>query len=326
MAAGLGTRLRPFTDLAPKPLLPVMGVPMAQYGIDAMVSAGVSELVANIHHLPDIAARGLGGLDLQGARLGISDERELLLGSAGGLRKALGLLGDREPFFLVNGDVLCDVDLRKLAARHLALRRQWGVTLTLALFPRGPAGARYREIGIDPLTGMVRQLGNLEEGRPFFVGVAVIEPEALAHLPEGRPLEFVPEILAPAIASGRAGAYMTEGRWHDIGSSALWLGTHLSLLDAMETGAVSPVWRKRIEKASRRSGDRAWVSRGAKGAPTALFGPAYLGDAPTRARQEDAHWPRGLGPGAVLYGPMAGAGELAAGIGYDGLWFPLPAA
>src|SRR4051794_13663614 len=101
MAAGRGTRLRPFTDLAPKPLLPLLGVPMAQFAVDALAQAGVPRIVANIHHHAAATRAGFAALDLAGTELVFSDESAELLGSAGGIQKASPLLGEG-PFFLMN--------------------------------------------------------------------------------------------------------------------------------------------------------------------------------------------------------------------------------
>src|SRR5690349_9521799 len=94
MTAGLGTRLRPFTDLLPKPLLPLMGIPMAQFALDALAEAGVEKVVANVHHLPEKLRESLPGLATQAGikELRLSDETQELLGSAGGMRNALPLL------------------------------------------------------------------------------------------------------------------------------------------------------------------------------------------------------------------------------------------
>src|SRR4051812_48037749 len=106
MAAGLGTRLRPFTDRYSKPMLPLLGSPMAAFAYDAVRAAGVEKVVANVHHLAAATEAGLFALrEPGGPRIEISDESSLLLGSAGGLRQAAPKLGG--PFFLVNGDVLC---------------------------------------------------------------------------------------------------------------------------------------------------------------------------------------------------------------------------
>src|SRR4051812_21400006 len=95
MCAGLGTRLRPFTEIRTKALMPLLGIPIAQFGLDSLVSSGVSKIVANVHHDAANSTRGLRQLEYSGASLLISDESDLLLGSAGGLRKALPLFGEK---------------------------------------------------------------------------------------------------------------------------------------------------------------------------------------------------------------------------------------
>jgi len=223
MAAGLGTRLRPFTTLEPKALLPLMGVPMAQFAIDAAVAAGVKRIVANVHHHAEQTRAGLEQLERGDAQLRISDESNELLGSAGGLRQALREFRADEPFYLLNADVLCDLDLKALARTHRRLRDRHGVRMTLAIFPQPPLepGERqseaYREILFDGSRGLVTGLGEKAFGRPYFVGAAVIEPEALGDVPAQGPAEFVPTMLQPAITVGKAGVHLASGRWHDVG-------------------------------------------------------------------------------------------------------------
>src|ERR1700747_2555412 len=103
LAAGLGLRMRPLTDHMPKPLVAVAGRPLLDHVLDKLGSAGVSEAVVNVHYLPDqiidhVAAR-------KSPRVIVSDERNQVLGTGGGVVKALPLLG-AAPFFHVNSDTL----------------------------------------------------------------------------------------------------------------------------------------------------------------------------------------------------------------------------
>lgn len=331
MAAGLGTRLRPFTELEPKALLPLIGVPMAQFALDSLASAGVERVVANVHHLSERATSGLRALDLAGAELILSDESAELLGSAGGLRLAAPHFKKDQPFFLLNADVLCDVDLNALARAHRRLHAQHGVRITLTVFMQPPLEPgetqreAYREIFFDRDSGLVMGLGQKRLGRPFFVGAAVIEPDALLGLPSQGPAEFVPKLLEPAIRDGRAGVYFTQGRWHDVGSPALWLQTHVALLKALETGRLSSQWRRRIEKSNYRIAPESWVSQGTPGRllSTARWsGPTYWNP----LHDQTALPPRDFGPRAVLYGTAQGLGKpdaLSDGIGYRGVWLSL---
>jgi MurNAc alpha-1-phosphate uridylyltransferase len=103
LAAGLGLRMRPLTDHLPKPLIRVAGRPLLDHALDKLAAAGVTEAVVNVHYLPDqiidhVASRTR-------PRVIISDEREHVLGTGGGVVKALPLLGPA-PFFHVNSDTL----------------------------------------------------------------------------------------------------------------------------------------------------------------------------------------------------------------------------
>jgi NDP-sugar pyrophosphorylase family protein len=288
MAAGLGTRLRPYTDLAPKPLLPLLGVPMLQYAFDAARDAGVRRLAVNIHAHAGAARLGIEALEVpSGARVLLSDESRELLGSGGGVVTAARLLGPG-PFFLLNADTLCDLDLRKLARAHLDLKRERGVELTLGVFPRGPAGALYREIVLDPLSGaleagasevgVVGGLGEPASGKPYFVGVAVIESEVTARLPPGQPFDFVEALLRPAIARGKVGYALAGGSWFDVGSPSLWRSAHLEVLDLLENQRLPAAWVKRISQGSVRVGPASWISRATLPTLDAwkVEGPSYL--------------------------------------------------
>ena len=114
LAAGLGVRMRPLTDRLPKPLVQVAGRALLDHVLDKLGSAGVSEAVVNVHYLPDhiidhVATRAT-------PRVIISDERDQVLGTGGGVIKALPLLGPA-PFFLVNADTMWIDGVRPNLAR-----------------------------------------------------------------------------------------------------------------------------------------------------------------------------------------------------------------
>lgn len=301
MAAGLGTRLRPFTEQEPKCLMSLMGIPMAQFAIDLLVSVGVKNIVSNVHHLSDRAKAGLLALDRGNAELAISDESSLLLGSAGGIRKALPLLTQekKQPFYLLNADILCDADLKGLARAHARLRSRYGVKLTLMVFRRATNSGMYREVQFDEQTSLVTGLGSLASDKPFFVGAAVLEPDALDHVPNEGPAEFVPTILEPAIHDGKVGVFVSSGEWHDVGSPQLWLEAHCALMRLLENRPPL-LWLKRVESINKRIAPGIWVLKGSKGyAGTADWkDPLYWNP----LKDETARPPLSFGPRAVLYG------------------------
>ena len=99
LAAGLGTRMRPITDTIPKPLVRIGGKPMIDYTLDSLVEAGVEQAVINVHHFADQMEAHL--QSYRGLDILISDERDALMNSGGGLAKGLKLL-DREPVFVMS--------------------------------------------------------------------------------------------------------------------------------------------------------------------------------------------------------------------------------
>src|SRR5580700_3382562 len=101
LAAGLGTRMRPYNGHIPKPLVEIGGKSLIDYSLDRLADAGVERAVVNVHHLADVLERHLAPRTRP--EIVISDERGTLLGTGGGIAKALPQLGDA-PFFLVNSD------------------------------------------------------------------------------------------------------------------------------------------------------------------------------------------------------------------------------
>src|SRR5260370_42096858 len=114
LAAGLGARMRPLTDKMPKPLVPVAGRPLLDHVLDKLADAGVSEAVVNVHYLPDQIIEHVA--DRARPRVIVSDERDHVLGTGGGVVKALPLLG-QAPFFLVNADTMWIDGVRPNLAR-----------------------------------------------------------------------------------------------------------------------------------------------------------------------------------------------------------------
>lgn len=125
-AAGLGTRLKPLTDTLPKALVPLAGKTLLQWQIERLKAAGITDIVVNVHHFPDMIINYLRENDNFGCRIAVSDERDMLLETGGGLRKAKELLtsspnplpiqGESEgaPILICNVDILSNIDLPTL--------------------------------------------------------------------------------------------------------------------------------------------------------------------------------------------------------------------
>lgn len=118
-AAGLGTRLKPLTDTLPKALVPIAGKPLLEHVILKLKAAGFDEIIVNIHHFPDQIIDFLKANDNFGIRIEVSDERDQLLDTGGGIRKVASFFDDGKPFLVHNVDILSNADLRELYNQHL---------------------------------------------------------------------------------------------------------------------------------------------------------------------------------------------------------------
>ena len=116
-SAGLGTRLKPLTDTMPKALVPLAGKPLLQWQVEKLRDAGITDIVVNVHHFPDMIIDAVRANDGWGTHITISDERDCLLDTGGGLRKAGSLMGNG-PVLACNVDILSNIDIKALVAHY----------------------------------------------------------------------------------------------------------------------------------------------------------------------------------------------------------------
>ena len=117
-AAGLGSRLKPITDTMPKALVPIAGKPMLEHVILKLKDAGFFQIAINIHHFGEQIIDFLKANNNFGIQIYISDERDYLLDTGGGIKHAAPFLRGKEPFLVHNVDILSNIDLRKLYEKH----------------------------------------------------------------------------------------------------------------------------------------------------------------------------------------------------------------
>jgi NDP-sugar pyrophosphorylase family protein len=183
LAAGLGSRLRPLTDLRPKPIVPVANKPLGAFAMEHLARAGVTAIVANTHPRPHEVETALAAACPGEVSLRFSRETTLL-GTGGGLRKARQLFDDpQDSVIVMNGDTIFAPDL----SRALAAHRSRGAVATMIL-RHVPNPSEHGAIGLDE-GGWVRSLLGTPEGRTvaqqlMFTGVQILAPEAFAALPE----------------------------------------------------------------------------------------------------------------------------------------------
>ena len=181
LTAGLATRLRPLSLVRAKGAVPVAGLTITERILRSLAAAGVRDAVLNLHHLPDTLTRRIGDGSGLGLRVRYSWESPVL-GSAGGPRRALPLLGGPR-FLIVNGDVLTNLDIAALVADHDGS----GALATLAVVPNTEPD-KYDGLAVDAagnVTGRIMR----GTGQPsfHFIGPQVVEREAFASVPPDVP-------------------------------------------------------------------------------------------------------------------------------------------
>jgi len=214
LAAGLGTRMRPYNGHIPKPLVEIGGKSLIDYSLDRLADAGVESVVVNVHHLADILERHLA--PRQRPHIVISDERGELLGTGGGIAKALPKLG-AAPFFLVNSDTVwldgVKPNFRRMADAFDPLTMD--VLLLLAPTTNSIGYSGRGDFAMLPDGRLRRRREN--EVVPFvYAGAAILSPALFADAPHGA---FSLTVLFDrAGEQGRLFGLRLEGVWMHVGT------------------------------------------------------------------------------------------------------------
>ena len=189
LAAGLGTRLRPWTNDRPKALVEYKGKPLLQWVIEKLKTSGFDQIIINIHHFADQIVEFIKANDSFGIEIVFSDETDQLLETGGGIKKAQWYLED-VPFFLVyNVDILSEIDLRKFANSHsseaiatLAVQqRQTSRTLLFDKNKHNLCGWRNHSTGAEKV---IKQCNEYDEFA--FSGIHIISSKIFEYLPQGK--------------------------------------------------------------------------------------------------------------------------------------------
>jgi mannose-1-phosphate guanylyltransferase len=279
LAAGLGTRLRPLTYEIPKPMVPVLDRPVMAHILDLLERHRIDEVIANLHYFPDSIR------DYFGERLSYRYEEELL-GTAGGVRACAEFFGG-EPFLVISGDALTDIDLTSLAARHA----ESGGIATLSV----KQVADTREYGVVLHDRDGRVTGFQEKPAPEEAlsnlgncGIYVFSPEIFDYFP-GRPFADWAQDVFPALLENDVPFYIHEidEYWNDVGSlTELRQGTfdalagklHLQMAGRVLAPGVTLAGEGQLPEDLQLDGP-AWIGCDVRiGAGARLTGPVVLGD------------------------------------------------
>ena len=213
LAAGLGKRMRPITERIPKPLVEVAGKPLIDWGLDSLAAAGVERAIVNVHHLADaleahLAARKAPAIE-------ISDERDALLESGGGMVRALPRLG-RGPVFVLNADTFW-IDAGESNLRRLALAwddARMDILLMLARLDQATGHTGGTDFLLDGDGRLTRSAG--DPAGLIYAGALILHPRVFEAAPEGA--HSLNREFDVALAAGRLFGMPMDGSWITVGT------------------------------------------------------------------------------------------------------------
>jgi mannose-1-phosphate guanylyltransferase/phosphomannomutase len=267
MAGGEGSRLRPMTANSPKPLLPVVNRPLLEHVLRLLRRHGTVDTVVTVQFLASLVRTYFGDGDELGMNLAYATEHTPL-GTAGSVKNAEAALGD-EPFLVLSGDALTDIDLTALAHAHRA--RGSLVTVCLA---RRPDPLEFGIVITDAEERIERFLEKPTWGQVFSdtvnTGIYVMDPEVLRHVPAGEAVDWSADVLPALLAAGApVHGWVADGYWEDVGTHDSYRRAHADALHR----------RVEVDVDGFEVAPGVWVGEGAEVDPDAeLVGPCLVGD------------------------------------------------
>ncbi|MEZ5238158.1 MAG: sugar phosphate nucleotidyltransferase [Microthrixaceae bacterium] len=266
MAGGEGTRLRPLTSNAPKPMMPLANRPMMEHVVTLLRKHGITEIVVTVAFMADTIRTYFGDGSEFGVQMTYATE-ETPLGTAGSVRNASDQLDDT--FLVISGDVLTDIDLGAIIEAH----RRADAVATIGLV-RVDNPLEYGIVITDDEGNIERFLEKPTWGQVFSdtinSGIYVLEPRIFDWIPPEQSVDFSGEVFPAVLEAGeRILGAVGEGYWEDVGTLDAYVRTHKDILDGRVEAEIPG-----IEVA-----DGVWVGKGAEIHPDAVLGgPAVIGE------------------------------------------------
>jgi mannose-1-phosphate guanylyltransferase len=316
LAAGLGTRLRPLTYEITKPMVPVLDRPVMEHILDLIERHSFDGVIANLHYFPETIREHFG------KRISYRFE-EQLLGTAGGVRACADFFGD-EPFLVISGDALTDIDLTAFAARH----RETGAIATLAV----KQVPDTREYGVVLHDREGRITGFQEKPKPDEAlsdlgncGIYMFEPAIFDYFPDRPFVDWAKDVF-PALLENDVPFHIHEVReyWNDVGSLAeLRQGTfdalngqlRLEMRGAEVRPGVTVAGASPLREDTEVDGT-VWIGHDVQiGSDVRLMGPIVLGDGArigdgAQLRESILFPGTEVAPRSILIGAIAGHGGI----------------
>jgi mannose-1-phosphate guanylyltransferase/phosphomannomutase len=266
MAGGEGTRLRPLTSNQPKPMVPIVGKPCMEHILDLLREHGFEDVIVTLAFMPQAIRGYFGDGEAHGVSLRYSVE-ESPAGTAGSVKLAEEALD--EPFLVISGDALCDIDLGALVSFH----KEKGAQVTIGL-KSVPNPLEFGIVVTDDAGRIERFLEKPGWGQVFTdtinTGIYVLEPEVLRYVPEDTPYDFSKELFPLLLEMGKPlYGYVCEGYWQDIGNLDQYRQANFDALDE----------RVRLDVPGIRLRGNVWVGEGVGlDDLEAVEAPAFIGN------------------------------------------------
>ncbi len=226
LAAGFGTRLQPLSHKIPKPMIPALGIPMIRHTLNLLKSAGITEVIINLHHLSSDLKMYL--KNQKDFKISFSMEKKLL-GTGGGILKAKHFFNN-ERFFVLNSDFLINLDLRRVISFHLEKK-----SLATMVIKISSGSEKYDLIALDKDNRIVQFRAKdiiPPYRRGIFTGIHLFEPEIFDFFPKGKKTFCIVRDVYMNLVEKHLPifGYPFKGEWHDLGSLDLYLNFHLKKL------------------------------------------------------------------------------------------------
>ncbi|NTW27803.1 MAG: NTP transferase domain-containing protein [Coriobacteriia bacterium] len=230
MAGGEGTRLRPLTSLRPKPMVPIVNQPVMEHIIGLVKHSGIEEIVATLAFMPGVIQDYFGAGEQWGVQIEYAVEASPL-GTAGSIKNAEHLLDRDEPFLVISGDAITDIDLAEVIRFH----KEKGGAVTIAT-KQVDDPLDFGVVITDPDGRVERFVEKPSWGQVFAdtinTGIYVVEPWVLDFVPVGKSFDFSSDLFPLLMAEGHAlYALPVDGYWCDVGSRETYMQAHRDILE-----------------------------------------------------------------------------------------------
>ena len=235
LAGGFGTRLRPLSCSRPKPLFPLANQPIIDYTLQSLSHAGVDAVILSVHYMAEKIADYLGptkyGMDI------IVSREQRPLGKGGGIKNAEDML-EGEAFAVINGDIITDIDIRRLITFH---EKKGGLATIALQWVEDPS--RYGSVELDREERIIRFVEKpgpgLAPSNLINAGIYVLEPEVLDYMPPGRKFDTEEEVFPVLAQERKLFGFEAHGYWSDVGVPAEYLNANATILGKMLGDAVN---------------------------------------------------------------------------------------